>query len=124
VPLELGGGRLGHIVLAIVHRGNPGADPRGSAAPVTDPTNAVLLGDTDYAADEDGDAHSSSYDDARQLLFTADEDFCKNSGPDIERGYGCLRIYDFSDPAEPVQIGEHRTPTRWSLPPHPGTRRE
>jgi LVIVD repeat len=69
-----------------------------------------LLGDTDYAPDEDGDAHSSSYDDARQLLFTADEDFCKNSGPEIERGYGYLRVYDFSDPADPVQIGEYRTP--------------
>jgi hypothetical protein len=80
------------------------------ALDVTDPTTPVLLGDTDYAPDEDGDAHSSSYDDARQLLFTADEDFCKNSGPDIERGLGYLRVYDFSDPADPVQIGEYRTP--------------
>jgi hypothetical protein len=80
------------------------------ALDVTDPARPVLLGDTDYAPDEDGDAHSSSYDDARQLLFSADEDFCKNSGPQIERGYGYLRVYDFSDPAAPVQIGEYRTP--------------
>src|SRR5918996_5984215 len=80
------------------------------ALDVTDPTKPVLLGDTDYAADEDGDAHSSSYDDARELLFTADEDFCKNSGPDIERGYGYLRVYNASDPSSPVQIGEYRTP--------------
>ena len=58
------------------------------ALDVTDPTTPVLLGDTDYAPDEDGDAHSSSYDDARQLLFTADEDFCKNSGSQVERGLG------------------------------------
>jgi hypothetical protein len=50
------------------------------------------------------------YDDDRQLLFSADEDFCKNSGPDIETGYGYMRVYDYSDPANPVQIGEYRTP--------------
>ena len=80
------------------------------ALDVTNPANPVLLGGIDYAPDEDGDAHSSSYDDARRLLFTADEDFCKNSGPEIERGLGYLRVYDFSDPADPVQIGEYRTP--------------
>jgi hypothetical protein len=80
------------------------------ALDLTDPLRPTLLGDTDYAPDEDGDAHSSSYDDARQLLFTADEDFCKNSGPDIERGLGYLRVYDFTDRANPVQIGEYRTP--------------
>ena len=31
-------------------------------------------------------------------------------GPDIEPGYGYLRIWDYSDLAAPVQIGEHRTP--------------
>jgi hypothetical protein len=85
------------------------------ALDVTDPAQPVLLGDTDYAADEDGDAHSSSYDDARQLLFTADEDFCKNSGPDIEQGYGYLRVYDVSDMNSPEQIGEYRTPNSFGL---------
>ncbi|MGH3369209.1 MAG: LVIVD repeat-containing protein, partial [Nocardioidaceae bacterium] len=80
------------------------------ALDVTDPRRPTLLGDTDYAPDEDGDAHSSSYDDARELLFTADEDFCKNSGPGTERGLGYLRVYDFADRADPVQIGEYRTP--------------
>src|SRR5919109_1084992 len=80
------------------------------ALDVTDPTRPTLLGDTDYAPDEDGDAHSSSYDDARELLFTADEDFCPNSGPGIEKGWGYLRVYDYSDRSDPVQIGEYRTP--------------
>ncbi len=70
----------------------------------------MFLGRTTYEADEDGDGHSSSYDDERSLLFTADEDFCKNSGPATERGYGYMRVYDFSDPASPTQIGEYRTP--------------
>ena len=50
------------------------------------------------------------YDDARRLLFSADEDFGKNSGRDIEPGYGYLRIWDYSNLAAPVQIGEYRTP--------------
>jgi hypothetical protein len=49
------------------------------------------------------------YDDDRQLLFTADEDFCKTSGPATETGYGYLRIYDYSDLGLPVQIGTFRT---------------
>jgi hypothetical protein len=80
------------------------------ALDVTDPADPVLLGDTDYDADEDGDGHSSMYDDARELLFTADEDFGKNCGPDIERGYGYLRVYDASDLSSMTQIGEYRTP--------------
>ena len=67
-------------------------------------------GRTTYPANADGDAHSSNYDDANELLFTADEDFCKASGSGIEKGFGYLRVYDYSDLDEPVQIGEYRTP--------------
>ena len=77
---------------------------------VTNPANPVLKGHTVYQADEDGDGHSSMYDDARRLLFSADEDFCKNSTGGIEPGYGYLRIWDYSNLAAPVQIGEYRTP--------------
>jgi hypothetical protein len=80
------------------------------ALDVTDPADPVYEGRTTYPANADGDAHSSSYDDARQLLFTADEDFCKTSGPRIEKGFGYLRVYDVSNLATPVQIGEYRTP--------------
>jgi hypothetical protein len=76
---------------------------------VTDPANPVLEGHTVYGTDEDGDGHSSMYDDARQLLFSADEDFGKHCGPDIEPGYGYLRIWDYSDLSAPTQIGEFRT---------------
>jgi hypothetical protein len=84
------------------------------ALDVTNPANPVLTGDTDYQPNEDGDAHSSMYDDDRELLFSADEDFCKRSGPGIEPGYGYLRIWDYSgvrDAAvtEAEQIGEFRT---------------
>ena len=80
------------------------------ALDVTDPAAPVLRGHTVYGTDEDGDGHSSMYDDARQLLFSADEDFGKNCGPGIEPGYGYLRIWDYSELGAPVQIGEYRTP--------------
>jgi hypothetical protein len=80
------------------------------ALDLTDPTEPEFLGNTTYPANADGDAHSSNYDDARELLFTADEDFCKTSGPATEKGLGYLRVYDYSDVDAPVQIGEFRTP--------------
>ncbi|HEU0303738.1 MAG TPA: hypothetical protein VFR32_04080 [Gaiellaceae bacterium] len=80
------------------------------ALDVSDPAAPVFLGRTVYAADEDGDAHSSNYDDGSGFLYTADEDFCKTSGAGIEKGFGYLRVYDYSNLAAPVQIGEYRTP--------------
>ena len=63
----------------------------------------------------DGDAHSSSYDDSRKLLFSADEDFCKTSGPATETGYGYLRVYDYSNLVAPTQIGVFRTQSSLGL---------
>jgi hypothetical protein len=80
------------------------------ALDVTDPAAPAFRGRTVYPSNADGDAHSSNYDEGRQLLFAADEDFCKTSGPDTEKGFGYLRIYDYSDLEAPVQIGEYRTP--------------
>ena len=76
---------------------------------LTDPTKPVYQARTIYPANADGDAHSSNYDEARNLLFGADEDFCKTSGSGTEKGYGYLRVYDWN-PSQPVQIGEYRTP--------------
>jgi hypothetical protein len=80
------------------------------ALDVSDPANPTFLGRTVYPANADGDAHSSNYDDASGLLFTGDEDFCKSSGAGIEKGFGYLRVYDYSNTGAPVQIGEYRTP--------------
>jgi hypothetical protein len=77
---------------------------------LTVPTQPVFKGRSIYPANADGDAHSAQYDEARRLLFTADEDFCKTSGAGIEKGYGYMRVYDWSNPAAPKQIGEYRTP--------------
>jgi len=80
------------------------------ALDVTDTAHPVFMGRTVYPPNAAGDGHSASYDGARKLLFTADEDFCKTSGPTIEKGYGYLRVYDYSNLAAPKQIGEYRTP--------------
>ena len=80
------------------------------AVDVSNPATPQFLGRTVYSADADGDGHSSSYDDQRQLLFTADEDFCKTSGSETEKGWGFLRVYDYADRSAPVQIGQYRTP--------------
>jgi len=80
------------------------------ALDVTNPATPVFLGRTIYPVNADGDAHSASFDDDRGLLFTADEDFCTTSGPATEKGLGYLRVYDYTNLASPVQIGEYRTP--------------
>lgn len=80
------------------------------AVDATDPAHLEFLGRTVYGPRADGDAHSSSFDDRRRLLFTADEDFCRNSGPGTEKGWGYLRVYDYSNLAAPVQIGRYKTP--------------
>lgn len=78
------------------------------ALDVTNPANPVFRGRTVYEANEEGNAHSSMYDDERELLFTADEEFSKRC-PGTEPGYGYMRIYDYSDLSDPTQIGEFRT---------------
>ena len=37
-----------------------------------------------------------NFDEGRKLLFAADEDFCKTSGSGTEKGFGYLRVYDYS----------------------------
>jgi hypothetical protein len=80
------------------------------ALDVEDPAHPTFKGRTVYEANEDGDAHSSNYDDERSLLYTADEDFCKTSGSGIEKGFGYLRVYDYTNLGAPTQIGEYHTP--------------
>ena len=64
---------------------------------LTNPAVPVFTGRTVYPAFADGDGHSSQYDET-ELLFAADEDFCKSSGSGIEKGFGYMRVYDYSNP--------------------------
>ena len=79
------------------------------AVDVTNPAKPVYKGRTVYKAWEDGDGHSSVYDDGRKLLFTQDEDFCK-AGAGTEKGFGYVRVYDERNLAAPKQIGTYKTP--------------
>ena len=78
---------------------------------VTDPANPVNRGRTAYGATADGDGHSSQYDEGRNLLFTADEDFCKTSGSRTEKGWGYLRVYSPGGAGAWNQIGSFKTPS-------------
>ncbi len=83
---------------------------------ISNPAQPRFLGRFTYQPNEDGDAHSTSYDDQRKLLFTADEDFCKTSfGTGTVPGWGYLRVLDESDPAHPVQVGEFHTQHSFGL---------
>ena len=74
----------------------------------SNPSSPRFLGRFTYAPNEDGDAHSASYDNKRKLLFTADEDFCKG-GPGVVPGWGYMRVMDASKPGALRQIGEFHT---------------
>jgi hypothetical protein len=76
---------------------------------LTNPASPRYVKRAAYGPEADGDAHSAQYDEGRQLLFSADEDFCKSSGSGIEKGFGYMRVWDFSK-ANPVQIGSYKTP--------------
>jgi hypothetical protein len=79
------------------------------ALDVSDPARPTMKGHTVYPANADGDAHSSNYDEARSLLFSADEDFCKTAGSGTEKGFGYLRVWDYANLAAPQQIGTFKT---------------
>jgi len=63
-----------------------------------------------YGPEADGDGHSSNFDEGRNLLFSADEDFCKSSGAATEKGFGYLRVWDWNAAGGPRQIGYYKTP--------------
>jgi hypothetical protein len=79
------------------------------ALDLRDPAKPVYKGRTSYPAQADGDGHSSNFDEGRKLLFAADEDFCKTSGSGTEKGFGYLRVFDYSSLGAPVQIGSYKT---------------
>ncbi|HKH17308.1 MAG TPA: hypothetical protein VKA57_07250 [Solirubrobacteraceae bacterium] len=75
---------------------------------LSDPRNPVMVKRAAYGPTADGDGHSSNFDDARELLSSADEDFSKSCGSGTEKGFGYLRVWDWAGP--PQQIGFYKTP--------------
>ena len=77
---------------------------------VTDPANPRYRTRAAFPATADGDAHSSNFDEEDNLLFSADEDFGKSCGSATEKGFGYLRVWDWTAPDAPRQIGSYKTP--------------
>jgi hypothetical protein len=113
------GRHTGCADLSIGHAATPSADGRRAFISYFDSGVVVLdisrpgrpryVGRTTYGPRDDGDAHSTSYDDRRGLLFVADEDFCAPARPNTDAGWGYLLIYEAGDSTTPKQIGEFRT---------------
>lgn len=88
---------------------------------VSDPTNPTFLGRTEFAAHEEGNAHSAWLARGGNLLIQADEDFNPVGTAVIEQAWGYPRFFDISDPANPVQLSTFELPTtRDPNPDRPG----
>jgi len=77
---------------------------------VSNPAQPTLVKRAAYPATADGDGHSSNFDEDRSLLFSADEDFSKSCGSGTEKGFGYLRVWDWSGSGAPRQVGSYKTP--------------
>jgi hypothetical protein len=81
------------------------------ALDLTDPRRPTLLGDTDYAPDEDGDAHTSAYDDApgsccSPLMRTS----ARTPARALNGVWGICGCTTSPTGPDSVQVGEYRTP--------------
>ena len=84
---------------------------------VSDPTDPAFIGRTTYAANEEGNAHSSWTAMGGNLLIQADEDFDPAPDPALETSWGYPRFFDIGDPANPVQLSTFKLPTTSQFPP-------
>lgn len=88
---------------------------------VTDPATPAFLGRTEFAPHEEGNAHSAWLARGGNLLIQADEDFNPNPTAVLEGAWGYPRIFDVSDPANPLQLSTFELPTtRQTSPDRPG----
>ena len=87
---------------------------------VSDPANPTFLGRTEYAANEEGNAHSSWLGKGGNLLIQTDEDFDPSPHPVLETAWGYARFFDISDPANPTPLATFKLPTTTQFPPPAG----
>jgi hypothetical protein len=84
---------------------------------VSDPANPIYLGRTEFAPNEEGNAHSSWLGKRSKLLIQTDEDFDPSSSEALETAWGYARFFDISDPSNPVQISTFKLPSTTQFPP-------
>ena len=84
---------------------------------VSDPANPTYLGRTEFAPNEEGNAHSSWLGKRGKLLIQTDEDFDPSPSDALETAWGYARFFDISDPANPVQLSTFKLPSTTQFPP-------
>ena len=88
---------------------------------VTDLSAPEFVGRTEFAPDQEGNAHSAWLARGGNVLIEAIEDFVPAPVAGLEQAWGYTRIFDVSDPADPVELSTFEMPsTRQVPPPGPG----
>ncbi|MEX2554624.1 MAG: hypothetical protein WEB06_03225 [Actinomycetota bacterium] len=86
---------------------------------ITDPAAPRYLGKTPYPANAEGDGHSGDLTGDERYLLHTDEVLpptgaCPGANLQLEKGWGYVRVFDVSDPARPIQVGQYKTPNSQS----------
>jgi hypothetical protein len=116
----------GHFPAVFGHSASPSADGRTAYVAywdvgavildISNPSDVHMLGRTAYPADSEGDTHSAMPNGDSSVLVTTDEDFSPGelvaAGEPKEPGdaWGFARIWDTSDPTNPVHLSDFATP--------------
>jgi hypothetical protein len=83
---------------------------------MSDPSNPVYVGKTDYEPLEEGNAHSNAVWNGGRLMVQNDEDFNPRPSPTREQAWGYSRFYDISDPGNPRRLATFELPTTRQFP--------
>jgi LVIVD repeat len=83
---------------------------------VSDPTDPEFLGRTEFAPNQEGNAHSSWVARRGKILIQTDEDFDPTPNPEVETGWGYGHIYDIRDKSNPVELATLKLPSTTRVP--------
>ena len=76
---------------------------------LTDPASPEFVGNTGHPGDQEGNSHSGWFDPEGLFFVQNDEDLYPNASEEREVGWGYQRIFDVSDPANPVHVASFAT---------------
>lgn len=83
---------------------------------VSKPATPRYVGRTTFAANEEGNAHSTWVDGRTDLLVHTDEDFSPGPQSTLEQGWGYVRLFDISRPATPRALSTFKLPSTTQYP--------
>lgn len=87
---------------------------------VSDPTNPTLVGKTEFEPQEAGKAHSIWLARGGNIMIETSEPSSAQMHPSLEVAWGYTRIYDISDPTDPVRLSSFEMPSTRVEDPGPG----